>query len=175
MRTLFSNVTQFDTLLCMRIFSLNGRRILDYFMFSLSRMGDGYAYAAIGIILLFFFPDIRFQILPAALVAFAVEIPVFKILKEKTKRDRPFVKIPGINFLIKPPDKFSFPSGHTAAAFLMATILGAFFPMLAVLFYALAALIGFSRIYNGLHFPTDVLAGVILGVTSAKIGLLIIL
>jgi undecaprenyl-diphosphatase len=58
----------------------------------------------------------------------------------------------------------SFPSGHAATSFACATVLAHYVPHLRVPLYVLAALIAFSRVYNGMHYPTDVLAGAILGV-----------
>jgi undecaprenyl-diphosphatase len=66
-----------------------------------------------------------------------------------------------------PSARHSFPSGHTATSFACATILAAYVPRLRVPFFLLAALIGLSRIYNGMHYPSDVLAGAILGVLVA--------
>lgn len=57
----------------------------------------------------------------------------------------------------------SFPSGHTTTSFACATVLAAFVPRLRVPFYVLAALVGLSRLYNGVHYPTDVIAGAVLG------------
>lgn len=61
----------------------------------------------------------------------------------------------------------SFPSGHSATSFASATVLASFAPRLRVPLYALAALIAFSRVYNGMHYPTDVLAGAAGGVAIA--------
>lgn len=58
----------------------------------------------------------------------------------------------------------SFPSGHTTSSFACATVLGAFVPRAAPAFYLLALAIGFSRIYVGVHWPFDVLGGIVLGV-----------
>jgi undecaprenyl-diphosphatase len=63
-----------------------------------------------------------------------------------------------------PSDTHSFPSGHSATSFACATVLSYYAPRLRVLFYVLASLIAFSRVYNGMHYPTDVLAGALLGV-----------
>lgn len=60
----------------------------------------------------------------------------------------------------------SFPSGHSAASFALAFVLAKRFPKYAVAFYAVAALVGASRIYLSSHYPTDVLAGAVLGVVS---------
>ncbi len=62
---------------------------------------------------------------------------------------------------------YSFPSGHASTSFACATMLSAFAPRLRVPLYALATLIALSRLYNGDHYPTDVLAGAILGTATA--------
>jgi undecaprenyl-diphosphatase len=61
----------------------------------------------------------------------------------------------------------SFPSGHAATSFACATVLSVLVPRWRVPFFALATLIAFSRLYNGVHYPTDVLAGALLGVLIA--------
>jgi undecaprenyl-diphosphatase len=63
----------------------------------------------------------------------------------------------------------SFPSGHSATSFAAATILAGYAPRYRVLFYALACLIAFSRLYNGVHYPTDVVSGALLGIALALI------
>lgn len=61
----------------------------------------------------------------------------------------------------------SFPSGHATASFCMATVLSMVFPALHVLFYALASMVAFSRVYLGLHYPSDIAIGAVLGMTTA--------
>jgi undecaprenyl-diphosphatase len=67
---------------------------------------------------------------------------------------------PDIDLLVARPHTSSFPSGHAATSFACATVLGAFLPRWRVPFYGLAALIAWSRLYVGVHFPLDVIAGV---------------
>jgi undecaprenyl-diphosphatase len=62
---------------------------------------------------------------------------------------------------------YSFPSGHATTSFACATVLTAFAPRWRVPFFVLATLIGLSRLYNGVHYPTDVVAGAFLGVLTA--------
>jgi undecaprenyl-diphosphatase len=73
-----------------------------------------------------------------------------------------------------PSDQFSFPSGHTAAAFAMATLVSFHFPILTLPVIIWALLVGFSRIYLGVHYPTDILAGIVIGVTSGFGGVMLI-
>jgi undecaprenyl-diphosphatase len=63
----------------------------------------------------------------------------------------------------------SFPSAHTLCAFMMATLLSAWFPKFRIVFYLLAAFIGWTRIYLGMHYPTDVIAGALLGYGITKL------
>ncbi len=94
------------------------------------------------------------------------------ILKNAIARIRPYDRIPDLILLAKKPHDFSFPSGHTSFSFSCATALLFTVPkekrLPAVLLVILAALIGFSRLYLGVHYPTDVLAGAVLGCLCGK-------
>lgn len=88
-------------------------------------------------------------------------------LKALFRRRRPFVAFVKARVLGPRPADFSFPSGHTAAAFGGALVLSAHAPGAAPAFYALAAVVGFSRVYLGVHYPSDVLIGGAVGMTLA--------
>ena len=90
------------------------------------------------------------------------------LLKALIPRDRPFQAFPDlVQLLISPPSGHSFPSGHTAVSFAAATALFLGHKKLGIPALILAALIGFSRSYLFVHWPTDVLAGAVLGVACA--------
>jgi undecaprenyl-diphosphatase len=81
------------------------------------------------------------------------------LLKAATDRARP-----DVDTLVDRPSSSSFPSGHAASSFACATVLAAFAPALRVPLFLLAAAIAWSRVYVGVHFPLDVLAGALWGV-----------
>ncbi len=85
------------------------------------------------------------------------------IMKRVIGRERPYLSILDVNTLRKLWKDHSFPSGHTAAAFEMAVSLSFGYPSLYLVFLGLAAMVGISRIYVGMHYPTDVLIGAALG------------
>jgi undecaprenyl-diphosphatase len=101
---------------------------------------------------------------PALLVAAAaliadLETSVGKLLVARTR--------PHYHPAIAVPSSHSFPSGHSASSFAAATVIAVIAPRLRIPAFVLAAAIAFSRVYNGVHWPTDVLVGAAVGVATA--------
>lgn len=140
----------------------------------ISRTGDGLLYVLLAG-WLYWDQGGADPLLRTMVLAFAIERPVYFALKNGFKRNRPQQALQDFRSVITPSDQFSFPSGHTSAAFMVATLLGFFFPTLMVGLYLWAALVGFSRVVLGVHFPTDTLVGVALGISVAMISLNFIL
>lgn len=136
-----------------------------------SRSGDGPLYGGILLFCWYIGGETGQAILYAALVAFAIELPVYWLTKNSFRRRRPHEISTLLTNFITPSDRYSLPSGHTAAAFLMATILAAFFPEWSWWCYGWAALVGMSRILLGVHFLTDIVIGALLGSACAYYGL----
>lgn len=98
--------------------------------------------------------------------AWAVEGPI----KGRVRRRRPFLTLEEAVVIGGRPKNWSFPSGHTASAFAAATIAARDFPQSSLPLYALATLVGFSRIYLGAHFPSDVASGALIGTLAGLAG-----
>lgn len=94
-------------------------------------------------------------------------------LKAAVDRRRPPEQLPDIDPLVALPASGSFPSGHAATGFAAALVLSFALPRWAVAFFALASAIAFSHLYTGVHFPSDVLAGAVLGALVATALLLL--
>lgn len=96
------------------------------------------------------------------------------IVKHLVRRVRPCNKKNGARLLISKPKSYSFPSGHTLSSFAVAEMLSMYFTEYKFIFIAIAFLIALSRLYLYLHYPTDVIAGIIIGVLCSKIIFIIL-
>ena len=104
--------------------------------------------------------------------ALAVSISDFlgATLKELIARDRPCHVLSHIKDIANCSNSFSFPSNHAVNSFTFATIVTLAYKNLTFLLYVSALLIGYSRIYLGVHYPTDVLSGALLGILIGFLG-----
>lgn len=113
----------------------------------------------------------------AGLVALAIGFAASEIIKELTVRPRPFAVLPDVRLLVSAPPSYALPSGHATSAFAAAggaalaarRLLGRV-PAWSWGMLTLAAAVAYSRLYVGVHWPTDVAAGVALGLASGWVG-----
>lgn len=130
-----------------------------------SGSGDGYWYLFVAYLLVWVSGS-NWDYLIALAITFAIERPLYWLLKNSFRRNRPTNYTP--DALLIAHDKFSFPSGHTCAAFVFATVTSSFFPALAAPLLIWAAMIGVSRVVVGVHYPTDIMAGMCLGLLISE-------
>lgn len=109
------------------------------------------------------------SIILAILIAFLVERCIYFVLKNSFKRNRPADAICGFQSIIVPSDQFSFPSGHTSAAFLFAVFVSQLFPFATPVLFLWAGMVALSRVFLGVHFPFDTVMGALLGSSIALI------
>lgn len=137
----------------------------------ISISADGHLYLVAALALLISQQWLLASILCSALTA---ERLAYWLLKSHFRRNRPPQAIPGFKSVVQPSDQFSFPSGHTSAAFLMATLINYWLPDIGWMIFTWASLVGVSRVFLGVHFPTDTLAGAALGICFATLALSIL-
>ena len=128
-----------------------------------TRAGDGWLWYLVGLLVLLFGGDGRLTAIAAAGSAAIVGIGLFISLKKVSGRKRPCEIEPHVWAHLLPPDRFSFPSGHTITAFAVAVTVGTFYPALVGPLLLCAFIIATSRILLGMHFLSDVLVGAIIG------------
>ncbi len=172
---LLDRLQRYDCRLFARVFRQGERRTVIPLAKALSRSGDGYLHLLL--------PVLVWQLALPGLDAFitllavslSLERALYWFLKNSLKRPRPPQAVPGLRSLITASDQFSFPSGHSSGAFLLATALVLVYggPVLAM--YLWAAGVGLSRVLLGVHFPGDILAGALMGsgialFTAAQLG-----
>ena len=136
---------------------------LDLLMVVITKLGNGGAvWIAIGVFLLFFKKRRRVGV--AILLGLLMGLLIGNLgIKNLVARPRPCAINTAVELLIPYPSEYSFPSGHTLSSFIASTVIFLNSKRYGVYAYVLASLIAFSRLYLYVHFPTDIIGGVVLG------------
>jgi undecaprenyl-diphosphatase len=160
-------VALWDEAWCVRLNRASGVRWVRALFRAASRLGDGvFWYTLMGALLLVEGQAAAATVLRMAVVG-ALGLGLYKWLKKRTSRPRPYQVRAAISLGADPLDQFSFPSGHTLHAVAFSVLMTAYHPALAWLVWPFMLLVAASRIVLGLHYPTDVLAGAAIGATLA--------
>lgn len=168
LRLYLNRMHQLDTNMCIAVNHTSQYKAIRHFFRAVSRLGDGvFWYSLMILILIFQGAEAVVPVLHMA-VAGLIGTFIYKWLKGKTLRPRPYQVRQDIRLTGKALDKFSFPSGHTLHAVVFTWVALTYFPQLAVLLILFTVLVGLSRVVLGLHYPSDVMAGALLGAFIAQ-------
>lgn len=168
---LLKRAEEVDFSICLLFNRLVTWEFIRRFFAFLSRLGNGvFWYALIAVLPLvdgWRGAAVSLHMLLVGLVG----LVIYKLMKRKFIRERPFVKNHRIRLGTAPLDRFSFPSGHTLHAVGFSLVAIAYYPLLASLLIPFALLIALSRMILGLHYPSDVIMGAAIGFAIAKLSL----
>ena len=166
---MFDVIHKWDTRWLLRLIHWPKRVKFLHLIRLISRTGDGHSYPVIAIAPFALGFDPTFRLFKIFLAGFCIERSAYFVMKNSLRRKRPTEHL-SLESAVTPGDRFSFPSGHTSAAFLVSTILalGSFdYSAFALSPLAWACAIGCSRILLGVHYPIDTIAGCLLGSSVA--------
>jgi len=171
MNALLTYVNESDFRVNHRLVGWRPPRWFRLWMLAATRLGDGWLWPLAGLLLLAI-GGRGLDVLGSAALAAAVANVLLVPLKRRFRRPRPLTRERSPHFVrdYRPQfegDAFSFPSGHSLNAFAVATVVALAFPHLAPLAFVVAASVGASRVFLGLHYVTDVVVGALLGALIA--------
>ncbi len=149
------------------------RPLVTRAMRGVTHLGDGQTLTFVGLVLLLAGGAPTRHLAWLLLLGSGGAALLAQAVKRLSKRRRPNAGINGFTALVQNPDAFSFPSGHTAAAVALAVAWAGEGSGLGLLVSAFAGLVGFSRVYLGVHYPLDVMAGAVLGLLAGGMARLV--
>lgn len=163
------HVAKVDRYFFYSIINITRKHKLSHCALQVSATGDGplYVYLSVAILFGHSHGQAFFNLL---LLSFMVELPLYLLFKNTIRRQRPCYAFAGFTNGFYPSDKFSLPSGHTAAAFVFASVCYQFMPSLSPIAYSWAVAVGLSRVALGVHYPLDIVAGIGLGMCSVRLA-----
>ena len=166
-----SRMHALDSALCVTVSHTNQFRLIRDWFRLISRLGDGVFWY--GLMLAIIITQQMDGIKPVLhmLAAGLTGTLIYKWLKHKTHRPRPFQVRQDVWVIGKPLDHFSFPSGHTLHAVAFSMVAMHYYPPLAVILVPFMLMVAMSRVILGLHYPSDVLAGASIGYLIAELYL----
>ena len=162
-----SALQKYDLHLFGKLFRQGERRMVIPAARAVSRSGDGYLHVLLPLLLLALGSEHAGTFARLLAIALLLERALYWALKNSLKRRRPQNAVPGFRSLIIASDEFSFPSGHTSGAFLLATGVLIVVGGPGAVLYVWAGCVGLSRVVLGVHFPGDILAGAVMGSSIA--------
>lgn len=172
--SLFEKVDTFEYSTCLYFNRLSHQIAVGRFFSVVSRLGDGVFWYILIALLPLLFGYEGLVVGCGMLIAGVANVSLYKYLKSILVRERPYISFTDLECGTPPLDRYSFPSGHTLHAVCFATITTYFFPALWAIAVPMAALIAASRVILGLHYPSDVIVGALIGSSIAMLSIMLI-
>lgn len=166
-------ISAYELGICRSANRICSRPTAECFFRVVSRLGNGVAWYALILILPIVYGA---SAIDTSLLMSAVGLAgllFYKLIKSYTERPRPYAVNGDIRLGTAPLDQYSFPSGHTLHAVSFSLVATAAHPELGVLLWPFTLCVAMSRVVLGLHYPTDVAAGALIGATLASVALLV--
>lgn len=175
MNTFLQSVQNLDGEILLQIQQHLRTDMLTPFMKIVTFLGNGGWFWILCAVVLLAIPKTRKTGYAAVLSLIFGVIVTNLLLKNIVARPRPFAEIEALIPLIAKPTDFSFPSGHTTASFAVALVMLRMLPKkIGIPAVVLAALVAFSRLYLGVHYPTDVLVGFLVALMGSTVAVWIV-
>lgn len=165
-KTKLSSMLNFDRLLLLML-SKARKRFLVRVSILFTKIGNGQLWIIFSSVMLLHYVPIGFAFYAAILIQLYIQM----IVKNLVKRARPYLKYADLEHLYDPPDPYSFPSGHTCAAFTMTFLAKQILPIVWPIFLFMAFVIAFSRLYLVVHYPSDIFGGIFFAYISCKFAI----
>lgn len=159
--------------LCLRINRLSHKAWIRRFFSVISKLGDGGFWALMALAMYLLRGPQALPVIAQMAATGSAGVILYKLLKNRLVRERPYVNHHDILCGTAPLDKYSFPSGHTLHAVSFTILLWSFEPLLLMIAAPFAILVAASRVILGLHYPSDVIVGAAIGATLASTSLVL--
>jgi undecaprenyl-diphosphatase len=170
---LFRRVDAFEHAWCLRLNRGCSQPAVRDIFAAISKLGDGtFWYGLILLLPVVYGETAIYPAVRMAMVGF-IGVALYKYLKSRLVRERPYISLAGITPGTRALDRYSFPSGHTLHAVSFTTLAVTSFPELAWLLVPFAVLVAASRVVLGLHYPSDVAAGALIGAALAVLSMVL--
>jgi undecaprenyl-diphosphatase len=171
---LFRRVDAIEHAWCLRLNRGCSQPAVRDIFAAISKLGDGvFWYVLIVLLPVVYGEPALYPALRMAVVG-VIGVALYKYLKSRLVRERPYISLAGITPGTRALDRYSFPSGHTLHAVSFTSLAIDSFPELAWLLVPFAALIAASRVVLGLHYPSDVAAGALIGAGLAALSFVLV-
>lgn len=169
--TLIQRAVELELSFCQHINRKLGSRLIQSSFAIVSRLGDGVFWYSLMASLPLLYGITGLYVASLMFIVGMSNLLIYKLLKKKTSRERPCSASDQIVLAIQPLDHYSFPSGHTLHAVAFTIVLVSHYPTMGWVVIPFATLVALSRVILGLHYPTDVVAGIAIGTGTASLAL----